>query len=126
MKKYFLLTVLSAVLSFASQAQFGALKDRAIKLGKEKGAEAADKNRDRLDSVDFNYAISVIDNSSMKDVTNAGEIGSKIASSKFGSDTPEKKNREMLDLGEIYYQRDRKSTRLNSSHSTLSRMPSSA
>ncbi len=105
MKKYFLLTALSAALSFAAQAQFGALKDKALKFGKDKGAEAVDKNRDRLDSVDFNYAISVIDNSSMKDVTNAGEVGSKVASAKFGSDTPEKKNREMLDLGEIYYQR---------------------
>ncbi len=105
MKKYFLLTALSAALCFAAQAQFGALKDKALKLGKEKGAEAVDKNRDRLDSTDFNFAISVIDNSSMKDISSIGEVGSKVASAKFGSDTPEKKNREMLDLGEVYYQR---------------------
>jgi len=115
MKRFFLLAGLCVAVSFTTRAQFGALKDKVIQkskqLGKEKGTEAVDKERDRLDSVDFNYAISVIDNSGMMDVTNLKEKGVKVASgvvnyNKDESDkTPEQKSREILNRAEIWYQR---------------------
>ena len=58
MKRFFLLAGLCVAASFTASAQFGALKDKVIQktkqLGKDKGTEAVDRERDRLDSVDFN------------------------------------------------------------------------
>lgn len=109
MKRFFTLTVFITVCAFTANAQFGALKDKVIQkskdLGKEKGAQAIERERNRLDSSDFNFAISVMDNSGMMNVTNAMETTTKVATTMVGSTTPEQKSREILDRAEFYYQR---------------------
>jgi len=66
-----------------TNAQFGDLVKKGLKKGVEKGKGALeganDKARDRLDSSDFNYAISVIDNSGMMNIRDAGESFTKTA-----------------------------------------------
>ena len=97
-----------------SQAQFGALKDKVMektkKLAKDKSTSTVDAERDKLDSTDFNYAITVIDNSGMMNIRNTNERLVKSASavsdfSKNESDkTPTQKCRNILDRAENFYQ----------------------
>ena len=76
---------------FVSNAQFGDLIKKGVKKGFDKGktlaTNSSDKARDRLDSSDFNYAISVIDNSGMMNIRDIGESFTKttdiIVNSKF-------------------------------------------
>src|SRR6478752_3443237 len=98
-----------------ANAQFGDLVKKGLKKGVEKGKgaleDANDKARDRLDSADFNYAISVIDNSGMMDIRSAGESITKTAdlvSNNFVKDqskvTPAQKSRNILDAAEKFYE----------------------
>ena len=109
MRKHFFAIGFCVLLSGSVMAQFGALKDKVVQktkqLGKEKGAEAIERERNRLDSSDFNFAISVMDNSGMMNVTNAMETTTKLASTAVGSTTPEQQSRDILDRAEFYYQR---------------------
>src|SRR5689334_9678769 len=74
-------------ISLAANAQIGGfLKQKSEEIGKKssdrfkgKVADKADAERDRLDSVDFNYAISVIDNSGMLNIREKGETFTKAA-----------------------------------------------
>lgn len=79
---------------------------------KERAADKADAERDRLDSVDFNYAISVIDNSGMLNIREKGEgvtkaayAGSNIFLKDNSSSTPAEKCRSLLETAKSAYQR---------------------
>jgi len=98
-----------------SSAQFGDLIKKGLKKGVDKGKGALeganDKARDRLDSSDFNYAISVIDNSGMMNIRDVGESFTKtadFASNNFLKDqskvTPAQKSRNTLDAAEKFYE----------------------
>ena len=97
-----------------SHAQFGALKDKVIEktkqLAKDKSTSTVDAERDKLDSTDFNYAITVIDNSGMMNIRNTNERLVKSAAvvtdfNKSESDkTPAQKCRNILDRAENFYQ----------------------
>jgi CHAT domain-containing protein len=99
-----------------SQAQVGNfLKDRVEngkKALKERAANKADADRDKLDSTDFNYAISVIDNSGMMNIRDRGEqfTKAKYAASNTllkndNSKTPAQRCREILSTAEFFYER---------------------
>ncbi len=104
------------LLPLVSSAQFGDLIKKGLKKGAEKGKNLAtnssDQARDRLDSTDFNYAISVIDNSGMMNIRDAGEKFSMktadFASNNFLKDqskvTPAQKSRNTLDAAEKFYE----------------------
>ncbi|MDZ7649061.1 MAG: hypothetical protein U5K54_18885 [Cytophagales bacterium] len=111
--------VVSHCFSLASEAQLGGLKDRLVektkqaasKAAKNKTSGAADAERDRLDSVDFNYAITVIDNSGMMNIRDFDETLTKsaYAASNFllkeeKDKTPAQKCRAILDAAENFYQ----------------------
>lgn len=92
-------------------AQFDGLKKKLLDKGKKALEGNVDKSRDKLDSTDFNYAISVIDNSGMMDIRNAGESITKTAdfvSNNFLKDqskvTPAQKARNTLDAAEKFYE----------------------
>ncbi len=101
----------------SSFAQFGDLKKKLLDKGKKALTGNMEQSRAKLDSSDFNYAISVIDNSgimSIKDFSeglvkkgdillNSGETGLKSKSDV----TPEQKCRGDLDIAEEYYDRKR-------------------
>ncbi len=108
--KLLLLTVLNFSLA---QAQFGDLLkkglDKGKKVAEKKLVQSAKESRDRLDSTDFNYAITVIDNSGMMDtrgfkdnlVKNANLL---IDANKNESDiTAREKSRNELDFAEKLY-----------------------
>jgi tetratricopeptide (TPR) repeat protein len=79
-----------------------ALKERAS----DKAEEKADEKRDRLDSTDFNYAISVIDNSGMMNVTDMDETLTKGGYALLKSDikkTPAQKCRDLLAQAQFLY-----------------------
>jgi CHAT domain-containing protein len=108
--KILLLMVLSG--TFA-QAQFGDL----LKKGLNKGKKAVEKKlvqtgkelRDKLDSTDFNYAITVIDNSGMMDTRDASDQAIKdvnLAVNLYKGDdqsSPQEKSRNKLDGAEKLY-----------------------
>ena len=110
-------TIVLLFLAFHSQAQFGALKDKVLekgkKLAKDKSSSTVDAERDKLDSTDFNYAITVIDNSGMMNIRNTNERLVKSAAvvtdfNKSESDkTPAQKCRNILDRAENFYQAKR-------------------
>lgn len=118
MKKIIFVGVLLAMLPFVSEAQLGAIKDRlvektkkaATKAAKDKTTGTADAERDRLDSTDFNYAITVIDNSGMMNIRDFDETLTKsaYAASNFllkqeKDKTPAQKCRAILDGAENFY-----------------------
>ncbi len=108
--KILLLIVMSS--TFA-QAQFGDL----LKKGLDKGKKAVEKKlvetgkgmRDQLDSTDFNYAITVIDNSGMMDTRDASDQAIKdvnLAVNLYKGDdqsSPREKSRNKLDGAEKLY-----------------------
>ncbi len=114
MRSVLFLTVLCFIIPFSSQAQFGALKDKVMektkKLAKDKSTSTVDAERDKLDSTDFNYAITVIDNSGMMNIRNNSErlVKSASAVSDFNKNesdkTPAQKCRNILDRAENLYQ----------------------
>ena len=102
-----------------TNAQLGAIKDRLVdktkkaagKAAKEKGISTADAERDRLDSTDFNYAITVIDNSGMMNIrdfdetlTKSAYAASNILLKQEKDKTPAQKCRSILDAAENFYQ----------------------
>lgn len=113
--KKIVFVVLIVTLPRIGSAQLGGLKDRLLQktkqAAKERGVSEADRERDRLDSVDFNYAITVIDNSGMQNISNLRENGVKALSFVVNADknesdkTPEQKSREILSAAELAYQR---------------------
>lgn len=116
--KKIMVGVVLFMLPLCMQAQLGGIKDRLVektkqsaqKAAKDKSKDAVDTERDRLDSVDFNYAISVIDNSGMLNVKDLTERAVKTASA--GSSllvdnsrkTPAQRDREKLDFAEKLYE----------------------
>ncbi|HRE65866.1 MAG TPA: CHAT domain-containing protein [Cyclobacteriaceae bacterium] len=103
------------MLPLAGYSQFQNLKNKVVQKTKEaakgKAADKADAARDRLDSTDFNYAITVIDNSGMMNVLDADEIATRtayMASNKYmkkDSDiTAAERCRSILDQAENFYQ----------------------
>lgn len=115
MKRLIVLIGLVLVVPFAGFGQFQNLKNKVVQktkeLAKGKVTENADAARDRLDSTDFNFAISVIDNSGMMNVVDQDELAAraKYAASntllKKESDyTPQQKTRAALDEAENLYQ----------------------
>ena len=119
MKKVILAGVLFMLFSFDGKAQLGGIKDRLIQKTKQAAKDratntatgTADAERDRLDSTDFNYAITVIDNSGMMNIRDFDETLTKsaYAASNFllkqeGDKTPAQKCRAILDAAENFYQ----------------------
>lgn len=113
--KYKLL--LLAVLSFSlAHAQFGDLLKKGLDKGKkavkEKLVETGKGMRDQLDSTDFNYAITVIDNSGMMDTRDATNqtikdlnfgVNGYISTTTDEKLAPEEESRKKLDWAEIFY-----------------------
>jgi CHAT domain-containing protein len=112
--------VLLGILSVTANGQIGGfLKQKAEQsaqkggnLLKGKAANKADADRDRLDSVDFNYAISVIDNSGMLNIRDKGEnltkaayAGSNLFLKDDNSATAAQKCRNLYETGKTAYQR---------------------
>ncbi len=86
-------------------AQFGNLLKKELKKVVKGGI---DKNRDKIDSSDFNYAISVIDNSGMMDIKDLNETAGKVADHLVTNEsniTPAQKSRNLLDLAEGFYKK---------------------
>lgn len=119
MKKVIFAGVLLMLLPRITEAQLSGLKDRLVektkqaaqKAAKDKTTSAADAERDRLDSTDFNYAIKVIDNSGMMNIRDFDETLTKsaYAASNFllkeeKDKTPAQKCRAILDAAENFYQ----------------------
>lgn len=119
MKKVIFVGVFMAMLPLMSEAQLGGLKDRLVEktkqaaksAAKDRSTGAADAERDRLDSVDFNYAITVIDNSGMMNIRDFDETLTKsaYAASTFllkeeKDKTPAQKCRAILDAAEKFYE----------------------
>jgi CHAT domain-containing protein len=112
--KKILFGILLIVSWVSSNAQFGdfgkKLLDKGKKAVEKEAIKSIDNTRDRLDSSDFNYAISVIDNSGLMNIHDANEDATKLASAatnkflKNKSDvTPAQKIREDLDIAEQMY-----------------------
>jgi CHAT domain-containing protein len=109
--------IVFVVLPLMSQAQLGGMGDRLLKKAKNAGKDRAnneiDASRDRLDSTDFNYAITVIDNSGMMNVKNLNERVVKTASATsnfLGNDNNKsaaQKCRDILDRAEALYELQR-------------------
>ncbi len=119
MKKLIFIITIMTLLPLVSTAQLGAMKDRLIEktkkaaknAAKDRSVGAADAERDRLDSADFNYAIKVIDNSGMMNIRDFDETLTKsaYAASNFllkedKDKTPAQKCRDILDAAENFYQ----------------------
>lgn len=105
--------------AFMCEAQLGGLKDRLVEKTKQAAQKAAkdrttgafDAERDKLDSTDFNYAITVIDNSGMLNIRDWDEAVTKSAYSasnmllKEDKDiTPAQKCRSVLDVAEKFFE----------------------
>jgi len=105
------IAVMLAALTHA-QSQFGDLKKRLLDKGKQvaENQVGSEKFRDRLDSSDFNYAISVIDNSGIMDIKDFGESVVKTANAinmvrtNDANKTPAQRCRESLDIAEKLYE----------------------
>jgi len=109
------LVLIALIISTTIRAQLGGLLQKSLEKGKQlagkSAAESVDKAQDKLDSTDFNYAISVIDNSGMMDIRDANENAVKGATavSNFSKDestkTPAQKCHELLNSAEFQYKR---------------------
>jgi CHAT domain-containing protein len=113
MKK--LIWILMLMFPLAGFSQFQNLKNKVVQKTKDaakgKVADKADAARDRLDSTDFNYAISVIDNSGMMNVLDADELATRAAymasnkhMKKESDITAAERCRSILDQAENFYQ----------------------
>ncbi|GHN00482.1 hypothetical protein WSM22_19710 [Cytophagales bacterium WSM2-2] len=114
--RIFLITVF--LFPLFANAQFGDLlkkgASKALEKGKEQAAKNSDAARDKLDSTDFNYAISVIDNSGMMSIRDASEGLTKKMDFLMNTQvkdqskvTPAQKSRNTLDVAEELYDRKR-------------------
>jgi len=87
--------------------------DKASKNLKERASNKADADRDKLDSTDYNYAISVIDNSGMMNIRDKGESFTKAkyaASNLLLKDNskgtaPAQRCRELLTTAQFFYEK---------------------
>ncbi len=114
MKKIFFVGIVLMAFPLMSQAQLGGMKDRLLQKAKQAGKDRAnselDSGRDRLDSTDFNYAITVIDNSGMMNIKSLDERALKTvstANSIVGNDNKKsnaQKCRDILDRAEALYE----------------------
>lgn len=118
MKKLIFVGVLLATFPVVTKAQLQGIggrllektKQSATRAAKDKGDAAVDSERDKLDSIDFNYAMTVIDNSGMMNVKDLKERGVKTISagkSLLKDDyrkTPAERSRDKLDLAEKFYE----------------------
>jgi len=113
MKK--LIWILVMMFPLAGFSQLQNLKNKVVQKTKDaakgKVADKADAARDRLDSTDFNYAISVIDNSGMMNVLDADELATRAAymasnkhMKKESDITAAERCRSILDQAENFYQ----------------------
>lgn len=107
------------VLSLAvttAKAQVGNFLKERVEKGKkalkDRAADKADADRDKLDSTDFNYAITVIDNSGMMNIRDRAETMTKAkyaASNMFLKEnqerTPAEKCRELLSTAQFFYEK---------------------
>jgi CHAT domain-containing protein len=114
--KYKVLLIIILSTTYA-QAQLGDFLKKKAGETLEKGKKAAEKKlvetgkemRNRLDSTDFNYAITVIDNSGMMDTRDATDQAIKdvnLAVNLYKGDdqaSPEEKSRNILDGAEKLY-----------------------
>jgi CHAT domain-containing protein len=116
MRSNLLGVIVLCFLATATKAQVGTfLKDRVEKGKKslkDKAANKADADRDRLDSTDYNYAITVIDNSGMMNIRDRAETMTKAkyaASNLFLKDnqqaTPAQKCRDLLTSAQFFYEK---------------------
>jgi CHAT domain-containing protein/Tfp pilus assembly protein PilF len=114
MRYFLIIVIIWLAIPFSAKAQFDNLKNKVLektkKLAKDRSASTVEAERDKLDSTDFNYAITVIDNSGIMNIRNANERLVKSASavsdfSKNESDkTPAQRCRIILDRAENLYQ----------------------
>ncbi|MFN7601860.1 MAG: tetratricopeptide repeat protein, partial [Bacteroidota bacterium] len=115
MKRLFVI-VLSGTMALTAHAQFGDFGKRALDKAKQK-LQTEVKNqvdpetvRARLDSSDFNYAISVIDNSGVMSIKDFGESLVKTANAVSmvrtadSEKTPAQRCRESMDIAEKFYE----------------------
>ncbi|HMJ71237.1 MAG TPA: CHAT domain-containing tetratricopeptide repeat protein [Cyclobacteriaceae bacterium] len=116
MRSTLLGVILMCLLITTTEAQVGTfLKDRVEKgkkTLKDKAANKADADRDKLDSTDYNYAITVIDNSGMMNIRDRAETMTKAkyaASNMFLKDnkeaTPAQKCRDLLTTAQFFYEK---------------------
>lgn len=102
-----LILVLTMVVT--ANGQFDNLMKKGLDKGKKMAEGGLEAERDRIDSSDFNYAISVIDNSGMMDIRDADEVVIKRASQGVsiakGTDnkTAAQSCRDLLDIAEELY-----------------------
>ncbi len=103
------LVILLVFASVSANAQFDNMLKKQLDKGKQSAAVSLEAERAKLDSSDFNYAISVIDNSGMMAIRDAKETLTKTAS--FASSatksadekTPNMRCRDLLDIAETLY-----------------------
>lgn len=94
-----------------ANAQFDNLLKKQIDRGKKIASGDLEEERTRIDSSDFNYAISVIDNSGMMDIQDADEAAIKtvttVTSVTKSSDekTGAQRSRDFLDIAEELYKK---------------------
>ena len=87
MKHLFIFIAILTCSVIESQAQIGGIAERLLdktkkaagKAAKDKTTSTVDAERDKLDSTDFNYAITVIDNSGIMDIRDLKETAVKGA-----------------------------------------------
>lgn len=115
MKRSLTLKLMFFVPCIYSFAQFEGLKkkiaDKAKAVAETKLVSGVDAERDRLDSVDFNYAMTVIDNSGMMNVKDFDEALTKSAYAATNLMLKEDKDktaaqrcRDILDMAEKFYE----------------------
>jgi tetratricopeptide (TPR) repeat protein len=92
------------------RAQFPDILQKQIDRGKKIATGDLEEERTRVDSSDFNYAISVIDNSGMMDIRDAGETVVKTVTSVSSitksndEKTSAQRCRDLLDIAEKFYE----------------------
>jgi CHAT domain-containing protein len=120
MRSGFVALIVFVLLSINGHAQVGKfLKDQAEKgakklkdNGAKTASDKADADRDKLDSTDFNYAITVIDNSGMMNIRDKGEqltkakyAASNLLLKKDNDKTPAQRCRELLNTAQFFYEK---------------------
>jgi len=112
-RKIFFIGVVLIISPLFCKGQLGGVGDRLLKrakqAAKDRGNDEIDASRDRLDSTDFNYAITVIDNSGMMNVRGRDESIVKGASTlknlqvNDNTKSPAQQCRDILDRAEFLY-----------------------